>query len=72
MLEGLRAILEAAGSSLEIAVEVTAYQTNTDDKPGFERVCGEYLPEDAPGRITAEVDFFGLGILPGMDAIAFA
>lgn len=72
MFEGLRAILEAAGSSLEIAVEGRAYPTDNDDKPGFERVCREYLPEDAPGRITAEVGFIGPGILLGMDEIAFA
>jgi len=71
VFESLKAILEAAGSSLDRVVKVTIYLTDIKNKPGFETVYREYFPQDAPGRMTAEVSFIGPGILLEMDAIAF-
>ena len=70
VFQSLQAILEEAGSSLENVVKVTVFLKSIEDKPGFERVYREYFPADAPGRMTAEVNFIGPGILIEMDAIA--
>ena len=43
-METMKAILEAAGSSMENVVKVTVLFANFDDKKRFEEVYGEYFP----------------------------
>lgn len=71
VLESLKAIVEAAGSSLDRVVKVTVLLTDIKNKPGFEEIYREYFPGDAPGRTSAEVSFIGPGILLELDAIAY-
>jgi 2-aminomuconate deaminase len=53
----VRTILEAAGSSWENMVDVTAFLTNMkDDFPTYNRLWAEHVPADAPCRTTIEIN----------------
>lgn len=57
VLENLKAILEAAGSSLAHAVKTTVYLKNFDDFAAMNAIYGTYLAPDgvaAPSRTTIE------------------
>lgn len=69
-METMKAILEAAGSSLDKVVKVTVLFANFDDKARFEEVYGEYFPGDKPARTSAAVSYLGRNILLEIDAIA--
>jgi 2-iminobutanoate/2-iminopropanoate deaminase len=68
----LRAILEAAGSSLEQIVKTTVYLTNLDDFHGMNEVYRQYVGELPPARATIEVSKLPAGALVEIDAIALA
>jgi len=55
VLENLRAILEAAGSSLEDVVRVGVYLADLSDFAGMNEVYQEFFPEDPPARATVGV-----------------
>ncbi|MDK2463280.1 MAG: Rid family detoxifying hydrolase [Candidatus Korarchaeota archaeon] len=68
-LENLRSILEAAGSSLESVVKVTAFLAKPELFSKFNEVYAKYFPSDPPARSIA----FGSlpkGALVEIDAIA--
>jgi 2-iminobutanoate/2-iminopropanoate deaminase len=52
VLENLRAILEAAGSSLEKVVKVTIYMVDLGELPEMNQVFSAYFPVDPPARTT--------------------
>ena len=54
-MENVAAILEAAGSSLESAVKVTAFLTDMDDFEAFNEVYTEFFDERLPARSAVEV-----------------
>lgn len=54
-LENVKAILEAAGSSLDKAVATTVYLVDIGDFAAMNKVYAEYLVVDAPGRTTVGV-----------------
>ena len=57
VFENLKAVLEAAGSSLEKTVKATVYLKNFDDFAAMNAIYGEYLaPEGVapPARTTIE------------------
>jgi len=54
-MENLAAILEAAGSSLEDAVKVTAFLADMDDFEAFNEVYAEFFDGRLPARSTVEV-----------------
>jgi 2-iminobutanoate/2-iminopropanoate deaminase len=51
----LRAILEAAGSSLAEVVKTTVFLQNLDDFPGMNEVYAREIGEQPPARSTVEV-----------------
>ena len=51
----LKAILEAAGSSLDKVVKVTVFLTDIRDFEGMNKVYRKFFPKDPPGRSTVEV-----------------
>ena len=58
VMENLKAILEAAGSSLERVIKSTVFLKNFDDFAAMNAIYGQYLaPEgvSAPARTTVEV-----------------
>ena len=58
-LQRISAILEAAGSSLDLVLTNTCYVTNREDLAGFNEVYAEFFPESAgrPARTTVIVNF---------------
>lgn len=51
-LENLKAVLEAAGSSLEHVVKVNVYLANVEDYEGMNTVYRRYFPTERPARAT--------------------
>lgn len=73
-LENLKAVLEAAGSSLDQAVKVNVYLTNPDHFGAMNEVYRRYFPSDRPARSTVVVNLVRpdllieieiVGLLPG-------
>jgi 2-iminobutanoate/2-iminopropanoate deaminase len=54
-LENIRAILEAAGSSLEDVVRVGVFLADVADFAAMNEVYEEFFPEDPPARTTVGV-----------------
>jgi len=73
VLENLKAILEAAGSSLAQVVKATVFLKDFNDFAAMNAVYGEYLaPEGviAPARSTVEVSRLPKDVLVEIDLIA--
>jgi 2-iminobutanoate/2-iminopropanoate deaminase len=51
----LKAILEAAGSSLDKVVKVTVFLTDIRDFEGMNNIYRKFFPKDPPARSTVEV-----------------
>ena len=58
VLENLKTILEAAGSSLEKVIKVTVFLTDKEDFPGMNKVFQKYFPKDPPARSCFGVELF--------------
>ena len=54
-MRNLKAILEAAGSSLSKVVKATLFIKNMDDFPLINEVYSEFFTEDPPARACVEV-----------------
>jgi len=54
-LENLQAVLEAAGSSLNRVVQVTAYLANMNDFAAFNEVYASFFSKPFPARAVVEV-----------------
>ena len=52
--ENLKAVLEAAGSSLERVVKVTIYMKDIDELAEMNEIFSAYFPVDPPARTTFE------------------
>ena len=70
VLENLKAILEAAGSSLESVVKTTVYITNMDDFAKVNGIYGQYFQDNPPARVCVEVSKLPKGALVEIDVIA--
>jgi 2-iminobutanoate/2-iminopropanoate deaminase len=66
----LRAILEAAGTSLDRLVKTTVFLQNLDDFPGMNEVYARHVGEQPPARSTVEVARLPSGALVEIEAIA--
>ncbi len=56
-LDRIKAILEAAGSSLDNVLTNTCYVTRREDLAGFNETYGEYFKANPPARTTVIVNF---------------
>jgi 2-aminomuconate deaminase len=57
VFRNVRAVLDSAGATLADLVDVTVYLTDIErDFSTFNRVYGEYFPEEGPCRTTVEVN----------------
>lgn len=73
VLANLRAVLEAAGSSLDQVVKATVYLTDLTLFPRVNAVYAEAFAVDpAPARVTVGVAALPLGAQVEIDAIALA
>jgi 2-iminobutanoate/2-iminopropanoate deaminase len=55
ILERIKVILEAAGSSLDNVLTATTYVTRRDDVPAYNEEYGKYFPTNKPARTTVTV-----------------
>jgi 2-iminobutanoate/2-iminopropanoate deaminase len=55
VLENLKGIVEAAGSSLDRAVKTTVFLADLKDFAAMNEVYGRYFPSNPPARSTVEV-----------------
>ena len=58
VLENLKAIVEAAGSSLEKVIKVTVFLADKKDFPGMNKVFQKYFPKNPPARSCIGVELF--------------
>ena len=70
VLENLRAVLEAAGSSLGAVVRTTVYLKDMAEFPAMNAVYGEFFSENPPARSTVEVARLPRDVRVEIDAIA--
>src|SRR5262250_3308208 len=70
--ENLKAVLEAAGSSLDRVVKVTIYMVDLGELLEMNRVFSEYFPVDPPARTTFECRALVGGARIEIEAIAMA
>jgi 2-iminobutanoate/2-iminopropanoate deaminase len=66
----LRAILEAAGSSLDKLVKTTVFLQNLDDFAGMNEVYAKHVGSPPPARSTVEVAKLPSGALVEIEAVA--
>lgn len=71
-LENLKAVLEAAGSSLDRVVKTTVFLKNITDFAAMNEVYAEYLGSAKPARSTVAVANLPRGALVEIDLIALA
>ena len=70
VLNNLRAVLEAAGSSLERAVKATVFLKNISDFGAMNEVYSEFLGASKPAHSTVAVADLPRGALVEIDLIA--
>ena len=70
VLENLKAVLAASGSSLEKVLRVTVYLTDLAHFQAMNRIFAEYLDAHRPARSTVGVAALPMGALVEMDMIA--
>jgi 2-iminobutanoate/2-iminopropanoate deaminase len=71
-LDNLKAIVEAAGSSLDHAVKVTVFLKDMNDFAAMNEVYARYFPKNKPARTTVEVARLPLDLRVEIDMIALA
>ncbi|AEC52777.1 translation initiation inhibitor, putative [Pyrococcus sp. NA2] len=71
VLENIKAILEAAGASLNDVVKVTVYLKNMDDFGEMNEVYSEYFGESRPARVAVEVSRLPKDVLIEIEVIAY-
>jgi 2-iminobutanoate/2-iminopropanoate deaminase len=70
VMENLKAVVEATGSSLERIVKTTVFLKNIGDFAGMNEVYAEYLGHAKPARSTVAVADLPRGSLVEIDLIA--
>jgi 2-iminobutanoate/2-iminopropanoate deaminase len=70
-LENLRAVLEAAGCTLEHVVRTTIYLTDLGAFASVNEVYARYFPAPYPARVTVQVAALPKGGAVEIDAVAF-
>ena len=61
VLENLRKVLTAAGSSLEKTVKTTVFMTDLNQFQAMNEVYREFFPKDPPARSTVQVSSLAMG-----------
>jgi 2-iminobutanoate/2-iminopropanoate deaminase len=70
VMENLKGVLEASGSSMKDVVKTTVYLTDVNDFAEMNEVFKTYFPQDPPVRTTVEVKLPLPELLIEIDAIA--
>ncbi len=69
VLENLKAIIEAAGSTLDSVVKCTVYLQNMNDFMVMNQIYATYFTANQPARATVEVSRMAKNALVEIDAI---
>lgn len=72
VLENLKAIVEAAGSSLDRAVKATVYLKDMGDFAAMNEVYGNYFAQNPPARSTVEAARLPRDVRVEIDLIVLA
>lgn len=72
VLDNLKAIVEAAGSSLDRAVKTTVYLKDMNDFAAMNEVYARYFPKNPPARSTVEAARLPRDVRVEIDLIAVA
>ena len=72
VLDNLKAIVEAAGSSLDRAVKTTVFLKDIGDFAAMNEVYARYFPANPPARSTVEVARLPRDVRVEIDLIALA
>jgi 2-iminobutanoate/2-iminopropanoate deaminase len=70
VLDNLKGVLEAAGSSLADIVKTTVFLIDLDDFAAMNEVYATYFPSEPPARSTVEVSKLPAGARVEIEAIA--
>ncbi|MFQ5823920.1 MAG: RidA family protein [bacterium] len=70
VMENIKGVLEAAGSSLKSVVKTTIFLKNLDDFNAVNEIYGSYFKEDPPARATVEVSRLPKGVGVEIEAVA--
>ena len=69
-LENVKAVLEAAGTSLENVVKVTVFLADINDFAAFNAVYAEYFPQRPPARSAIQAGALPLNADIEIEAVA--
>lgn len=69
-LENLKAVLEAASTSLEYVVKTNVYLANIQDFDAMNQVYRRYFPDNPPARTTVGVKLVREDLLVEMEMVA--
>jgi len=72
VLENLKGIVEAAGSSLEKVVRTTVFMADMNEFAAMNDVYARYFPAHAPARSTVQASRLPRDVRVEIDAIALA
>lgn len=72
IMENLKAIVQAAGSSLDRAVRLGVFLKDMNDFAAVNEVYARYFPKDPPARTTVEVSRLPRDFRVEIDLIALA
>jgi 2-iminobutanoate/2-iminopropanoate deaminase len=72
VMENLKAILEAAGTSLDNAVKTTVFMTDLRDFAAMNEIYGSYFGDKPPARSTVQVAALPLGMAVEIEVVALA
>jgi 2-iminobutanoate/2-iminopropanoate deaminase len=70
VMNNLKAVLEAAGSSLGRVVKTTVFLADLNDFSGMNEVYGSFFPDSPPARSTVEVARLPRDVKVEIDVIA--
>jgi len=72
VLESIRAVLAAAGTSMDRVVKSTIFLANIGDFAKVNEVYATYFPKDPPARSTIQAGALPKGLAVEIDVIALA
>ena len=70
VMQNLKAVLDAAGSSMDRVVRCTIYLTDLSDFAAVNEIYGWFFPNASPARATVQVAGLPKGAMVEIDAIA--
>jgi len=70
VLENLKAVLEAGGSSMNQVLKTTCYLANMEDFAAFNEIYSDYFSDSKPARACVAVRELPKSVLCEVDAVA--